>query len=157
VTLTYQHLLNKPFTGIGNQDCFKLAIDFFWDNFQIRIPNYARPSDWSSDKLDLMRILPDHCGFETITDWRLKDLRPADVLCIAVGESNPNHFAVYVGDDKIVHHRYGRFSNEETLRDFWRRQTAFILRHSQVPDLRPTYPDLDLRDFLRARNSAPTG
>ena len=157
MTLTYEHLLHKPFTGIGRQDCFKLAIDFFYDNFGIVIPNYARPADWASDQLDLMRILPEHCGFETITDWKLKDLRPADVLCIAVGEANPNHFAIYVGDDEMIHHLYGRYSNKEIFRDFWRRQTAFVLRHSEVPDLRPVYPDLNLKDFLDARNAPPQG
>lgn len=157
MTLQYEHLLHKPFTGIGRQDCFRLAIDFFADNFGIKIPNYARPSDWSSDKLDLMRMLPEHCGFDTITEWKPKDLRPADVMCVAIGESNPNHFAIFVGDDKIIHHLYGRFSSEETLRGFWFRQTAFILRHKDVPDLRPVYPDLDLRDFVNARNAAPQG
>lgn len=155
--IKYEHLLNKPFTGIGRDDCFKLAIDFFKDNFNISIPNYARPVDWQSDKLDLMRLLPAHCGFEMICEWKPKDLRPGDVACVAVGESNPNHFAVYVGDDEIIHHLYGRYSTKEIFRDFWRKQTAFILRHPDVPDLRPTYPNLDLREFLNARNAPPVG
>lgn len=153
MNLKYEHLENIPFTGIGRDDCYSLAQQFYKDNFDIILPNYARPIDWKSDQLDLLRMLPDRCGFNTITEWTLKDLRPADALCVAVGESNPNHIAIYLGDDKFIHHLYGRFSNVETYRDFWRNHTAFLLRHPDVPDLRPVYPDVDIRTLLDARNA----
>jgi len=156
VNLTYDHLLHKPFTGIGRQDCFQLAFDFYRDNFQISVPHIARPSNWSSDKLDLMRLLPEKFGFEKVFDWKPKDLRPGDILCIAIGESNPNHFAVYIGEGEMIHHLYGRFSSQETYRDFWQRHTSFVIRHPDVPDLRPHHPDVDLMEFLRARNAPPT-
>lgn len=155
MSLKYEHLLGRPFTGIGRDDCLKLFRDFYRDNFQISIRDYARPHDWSSDKLDLMRLCYEREGFDLITDWKIKDLRPADVLCVSIGEANPNHFSIYVGDNKIVHHLYGQLSREEPFRDFWRNHTGFVLRHPDVPDLRPTYPDVDLMELLRARNSPP--
>lgn len=152
--LKYEHLVGKPFIW-GTSDCLSLFRDFYQDNFGISIRNYARPSNWSSDQLDLMRLCYEREGFEMITDWKLKDIRPGDVLCMAIGESNPNHFAIYVRDDILVHHLFGRISTHEVYRDFWRNQTCFILRHPDVPDLRPVYPDVDIMSLLNARKSAP--
>lgn len=143
----------RQFTGVGKQDCLKLVIDLFLEEFDIVIPNFARPHDWRSDELDLVPMLAPVAGFKTITEWTVKDLRPGDVLCIAFGESRPNHLAVYTGEGDMVHHLIGRFSNQEVYRDIWRSRTSYILRHPDVPDLRPVYPDVHLEDYLRERNS----
>jgi hypothetical protein len=45
-------------------------------------------------------------------------------------------------------------SAAETYRDFWRNSTCFVLRHTAVPDLRPVYPNADLRNLLRDRYDA---
>jgi cell wall-associated NlpC family hydrolase len=150
MTLQYKHLEGRSFLA-GVRDCFSHGRELYWDNFQIPITNYARPHDWSADSDDLIRKLHEREGFQLVTDWKFKDLRPADVLCVAIGESNPNHFAVYVGDNTLSHHLLWRFSNSEPYRDFWRNSTAFVLRHPDVPDLRPKFPDTDLRSLLNER------
>lgn len=155
--IRYDHLVGRPFTGIGRDDCFKLFRDFYADNFNISITNYARPHDWSSDKLDLMELCHEREGFEKITDWRVKDLRPGDVFCMAIGESNPNHFAIYLGDSQVLHHLFNQRSSVEPFRDFFRGATCYLLRHRDVPDLRPVYPDVDIMSLVNARNAAPTG
>lgn len=151
--LKYEHLAGRPFVW-GMADCLALVRDFYRENFDIQIRDYARPTHWSSDQIDLMRMIYPREGFDILTDWRPKDLRPGDVLGIMLNESNPNHLAVFVGDNTIVHHLYGRMSNIEALRDFWRNQTSFVLRHPDVPDLAPVYPDVDIRSILSARNAA---
>lgn len=150
--LKYQHFAGRLFVW-GVADCLALVQDFYRENFGIPIRDYARPTHWSSDKIDLMRMIYPREGFDIITDWKPAQLRPGDVLAIMLNESNPNHLAVYVGDDTIVHHLYGRMSNVEPLRGFWRNQASFILRHPDVPDLTPVYPDVDIRSILSARNS----
>lgn len=156
MNLQYEELLDKPFIW-GAQDCLTLFRKFYKTNFGIEITNYARPHDWSSDNLDLMRLCYEREGFDMITDWKAKDLRPGDVLCISIGEQNPNHFAIYLGENEILHHVYGRRSKKEPLHGFWRNHTGFLLRHPDVPDLRPVYPDVDIASILRARNAPPTG
>lgn len=153
--LKYDHLLGKRFTGVGQQDCYAMVRDFFKENFQIELENYARPNDWNADDLNLIEMIYEKTGFEKITNWKPKDLRPGDVLVMAINERNPNHLATYVGDSEIIHHLYGRFSSKEELRDFWFNSTCFLLRHPDVPDLRPIYPDVDILDIIRARNAAP--
>lgn len=154
--LKYEHLVGVPFV-FGTHDCLSLFRAFYRENFGIEIRNYARPEDWDAEKLDLMRLCYEREGFDMITDWKTKDLRPADVLCVAIGESNPNHFAIYTGKETIVHHLYGRLSSEDPFREFWRNQTCFLLRHPDVPDLRPVYPDTDIMSLLNVRNAAPKG
>jgi cell wall-associated NlpC family hydrolase len=153
--MKYEHLVGRPFTGIGRDDCLKLMRDVYRDNFGIEISDYARPHDWSSDTLDLMRLCYRRERFEMITDWRPTDLRPGDLLCMAIGSSNANHFAVYLGDDQIIHHLYGRMSSVEVFRDFYRNSICYVLRHPDVPNLTPVYPDVDIASLLRARNNPP--
>lgn len=153
--LKYEHLLDLPFIW-GAQDCLTLFRQFYLENFGIAIRNYARPVDWSSDELDLMELCHEREGFEKITEWKIKDVRPGDILCMPIGERNPNHFAIYIGNDELIHHLSNRLSSKETFRDFWRNHTSYILRHPDVPDLRPVYPDVDIMELLNARNASPT-
>lgn len=150
MTLLYRHLEGREFV-LGYQDCLDLVIRFFWDNWQIPIRNYARPSGWSSDTLDLIQMFHEREGFELIAEWKAKDLRPGDILCCAIGETRPNHLAIYLGNNELIDHLAGRASRVEPYRDFWRRATCYLIRHPDVPDLRPTPPDGNLSEILRDR------
>lgn len=154
MNLKYEHLVGRSYLP-GERDCYGIGREFFRENFGIELTNYARPHDWSSDSHDLIRDLHEREGFQMITDWKIKDIRPADVLCLAVGESNPNLFAIYIGDNNILIHLHGRISAVEPYRDFWRNSTCFVLRHPDVPDLRPTYPDTTISELLRDRYRVP--
>lgn len=151
--LEYEDLIGKPFTGIGRDDCFATVRAFYSHNFGIEIANYARPSDWKANDLDLLRSCYVNEGFNMITDWKVQDLRPADLLAVMLGEANPNHLAIYLGEGEMLHHLYGKFSRVDPMGGYWRNHTSFILRHPDVPDLRPIYPDTDIGTILRERNS----
>lgn len=150
MTLVWEHLLDQPFRW-GERDCFSVVRAFYAENFNIKIPNYARPTNWTAGLLDLPRLCYARNGFELHSDWKTADLRPADLLLMAIGDTAANHFAVYVGDNTIIHHLFGRTSNEEPFRDFWRNSVCYMLRHPSVPDLRPVFPDTDIGSLLRAR------
>jgi cell wall-associated NlpC family hydrolase len=154
VTLRYEHLVGLPYSA--ERDCYELGRDFFRDNFGIELTPYARPHDWSADRHDLIRQLHEREGFRMLPDWTAKDIRPADVFCLAIGSSNPNHFAIYVGDNKLLHHLRGRFSSVEPYRDFYRNSTTFLLRHPDVPDLRPVLPETTIEALLRERYNPRT-
>lgn len=153
--LKYQHLVGRTFL-YGVRDCYDHLSQIYWDSFGIKLTNYARPQDWVADTANLITNLYERDGFQMITDWKDDDLRPGDVLCTAIGSSNPNHLVVYAGDNKVTHHLYGRLSCEETYRGFHRNSTCFVLRHRDVPDLRPVLPQSTLGDLLRARHQ-PAG
>lgn len=149
--MEYQHLLGRPFS-LGGYDCFALLRDFYWDNFQIRLRNYARPNDWKAKNLDIIGMSYEQEGFEKVQEWTLKTLNPGDVLCMAINSPVPNHNAVYVGENKIVHHLAGSLSRDETLRDFWRKSICYVLRHPDVPIVKEEKPSISLVEILRAKN-----
>lgn len=151
---SYEQYEGRPFVW-GSSDCQALFIDLYREQFGIEVTNYARPTNWDADKIDLIRACYDREGFEMIPreSMRPKDLRPGDVACVAIGASRANHFAVYVGDNKIVHHKANCFSSSELFRDFWKHRTSYYLRHPKVPDMRPQYPDVDIRDLIGAARS----
>lgn len=68
--LKYEHLEGLKWGGVGQQDCYALAMAFFDDNFGIKLTDYARPADWSSDDIDLINMLYENDGFEKITEWK---------------------------------------------------------------------------------------
>jgi cell wall-associated NlpC family hydrolase len=149
--IEYENLVGRQFAW-GSTDCIGLLRDFFAQNFAITIRDYARPTNWDADELDLIRTIYPLEGFDLVPRWRVKDLHPGDVLAMSLRSGNPNHFAVFVGENKIVHHRYLRMSEVEILREAYIQSTSFVLRHPQVPDMRDKYPDVTLEELLSARN-----
>lgn len=148
--MVYQDFVGRPFLW-GVRDCYEMLVDVYRESFGIELTRYARPTDWRSENNDLIRRVYNNDGFEMITDWKAKDLRPGDILCMAVGESAPNHMAIFVGDNSIVHHLWGRLSTIDLYRDYFRNTTCFVLRHPDVPDLRQALPTTDVRNLLRER------
>lgn len=136
----------------GNKDCFELVRDVYLNEFGIYIRNYARPTNWQSDVRDLILDAYEHEGFFKVANWQLSDLRPADVMAMAIGEGNPNHMAVYCGDNKFVHHLYGNLSRVSPMAGHWVHSTCFLLRHPDVPDLRPKKADVPIQELLRGRH-----
>jgi cell wall-associated NlpC family hydrolase len=72
---------------------------------------------------------------------------------VAIRASNPNHFAVYVGENKLIHHPLLQLSREEPWRDFWRMTTCYVLRHPAVPVLTSALPETTIKDLVSARYS----
>lgn len=153
--MTYDNLLGRPFE-LGKFDCFTMVRDFYKQNYDIEIKNYARPKDWDADKIDIIGTVYEREGFEKVEGWTLKNLNPGDLLCMAIGSSKANHMAIYVGENKIVHHKVNSFSTDETLRDFWRKSICYVLRHKTVPVVETEKPTLDLMELLDVRNRLQT-
>lgn len=148
--LRYDHLLGREYKA-GIVHCYSLVRDFYRDNFGICAGDYAIPADHDASELNLVELLFEREGMVKVEGWDLKSLRPGDVLCTAIRSSNPNHLVVYVGDNTVIHHMYGRTSCAEPLRDFWRMVTCYVLRHPDVPDLRPALPQTSIMELARAR------
>lgn len=149
--IQYREFLGRPFQ-LGKQDCFELVRNFYRLNYGIEIRNYARPNDWDSSVLDIIGHAHEREGFSKVQEWTLTNLRPGDVLCMAIGSSVANHYAIYVGDGKIVHHLTNSLSSEEELRPFWRRCTVYVLRHKDVEYIEPVKAEKTLLEILHEKN-----
>lgn len=144
--LKYEHLLGLPFEH-GKQDCYEIGRQFFYDNFGLVFPDYARPDHWWDNGLNLYEENFRKSGFELV-DVSVRDLRPADVFFMAVKSDVPNHAGIYLGKGYMLHHFYNRFSEKTLYKGMWKNLTTAILRHKDIPDIRQLAPKFDIRDYI---------
>lgn len=142
--IKYKHLEGRRYEW-GKHDCFSIARDFYRDNFQIEIRDYARPENFWEQDLDLWG---DHFrkeGFETV------DGRPqiADGFLIAMSDKPfATHCAIYVGANKILHHFTDQLSVAIPYKGIWFNRTVATVRHRSIkvePTIKQT---MDLMDLL---------
>lgn len=137
--LRYKHLLGRPFK-MGEYDCYRILMDVYKDNLNIQLTDYVRPTDWwLTDGLDFYKQHYPAEGFRALNDFTVSDLRPFDVLLIAIPDPRnmkkvvTNHCAIYLGDGQILHHRMGYLSCVEEYRGTLRNLTTHVIRHKDVP------------------------
>lgn len=143
--MKYQHLLGRPFEH-GRFDCYQLIRDFYRDNFGIHLTNYARPDDWWAHGFSLYQTLFSREGFEVL-EAHPNDWLPGDLFMISVRSKTPCHAGIYVGNNLMLHHFFGRFSETVLYRGGWRNRTNYMLRHRQAFDLVQTERH-DVLDYL---------
>lgn len=95
----------------GINDCFTLVTDYYKQVLGVEITEFPRLSKyWWSDFGEVFEQLRIEHGFKHV-----EDLKPHDIIIMKFNERIPNHFAVYLGDGKILHHPIGRLSLVESL------------------------------------------
>ena len=110
----------------GSVDCYALVRDYYDQELEIQLPDYERPEVWHEIGRSILLENFAEFGFEQI---KLDDLQPNDCLLMQVGSSVPNHCAVYIGGNIIMHHVDGRLSSRDVYGDFWRTTTTHALRY----------------------------
>ena len=128
--LKYDHLLGLEFDH-GHVDCYSLVRNFYWDNFGIRLTDYARPENWWDHDLNLYADNFHREGFRVL-DVHPVDWQPGDVFLMAIKSPVANHAAVLLPQGQIIHHFYGRRSIVEPYRYLWRNTTTHVRRHKDV-------------------------
>lgn len=115
----------------GVVDCYSLIRDYYKQKLGIRLSDYERPDNWWSGEctLDLYR---DNYAKEGFYEVRDRLLQPHDFLIIQVASAKPNHGAIYVGNNEILHHMMDRLSSKDIYDEYWRRRTVLHLRHEDV-------------------------
>jgi cell wall-associated NlpC family hydrolase len=54
------------------------------------------------------------------------------VVLMQVKSKVANHGAVYLGDDKLLHHLHGRLSCHDVYGGYWARHTLAVVRHRSL-------------------------
>ena len=144
--MRYDNLLGREFSH-GNHDCFGLVRDFYNQNWDLNIPNYARPTRWWDKGMNMyVDLFRDH-GFVPLTghpdEWRAGD---GVLMCIR--STVANHSGVFVEGGKILHHFVGRRSCVEDYRAMWRNATIMVVRHPKVIPPPPLVQTIDFKDLL---------
>lgn len=121
-------LVGREF-AYGSSDCYSIVRDWYRRERGIWLADVPRSSDTEDDGSSIyMPRLSSH-------GWRIVDGEPrqGDVLLMRMGAREPNHAALYLGDNLILHHLEGRLSAREPWGDDYRARTTHILRHASDP------------------------
>ncbi len=111
----------------GVSDCYTLIQDWYRINCSLYLADYDRAEEWWLRGDDLYS---QHFADEGFHEIPLAKLQPGDALLMQAASKVPNHAAVYLGDNVILHHVRGRLSGRDIFDDQWRRRVTHVLRHA---------------------------
>jgi len=123
-----------PFIGrkfsYGVLDCCTLIRDIYKRELNTDFTCFSGQDEWwlrgENRYLDNYK----EQGFIQVLDEN--DIRKYDIFLIKLVSPVPNHAAVFIGGDKIIHHVHGRLSNREIYGGYWRKHTTHHLRHKSL-------------------------
>lgn len=113
----------------GVTDCYALVRDHYRLAHGIRLPEVPRDDEWWNQGGNLYLEHFERAGFRRI---ELAELRVGDAVLMQVRSPVPNHAAVLVEPDLILHHLQSRLSRREPLGP-WLRFVTHALRHRDIP------------------------
>lgn len=117
-------LLGREFNH-GETDCLTLFRDAYMLT-GIDLPDYERQDDWWHNGQNLYLDLLPKNKFEQV-----EDVQEGDVILVCLGSTVPNHAAIYIGNQFILHHCPNRLSKRDLYDGFWLKYTHSVWRHKQ--------------------------
>lgn len=111
----------------GVLDCLTLIQDYYRREMGITLKDYPREFEWWLRGKDYYTERFEDCGFV-----RVSELQIHDVILMRVSSPVPNHGAIYLGNNRILHHVQGRLSCKEVYGGWWQKMTTGILRHGSL-------------------------
>ena len=127
----FEPLLGREFIH-GQTDCYTLFRDFYRLSGK-EFPNFERDDYWWEDGFNLYMDHMEEQGFERLTD--VKELQVGDVILIQVGSDVPNHAAIYIGDQMVLHHSPRRLSKRDLYDGYWLKHTHSLWRFKEWSQL----------------------
>lgn len=125
----------RPFIN-GITDCYSLIRDFYYNEYKIKLGDYPRDEDWFDPNYpEKLNLYADYFSNESFKEINGEPQR-GDVILMKmyVGkmmhpENLPiNHGAIYLGDDKLLHHLTGRLSSIDSASKWINRYASKIIR-----------------------------
>lgn len=120
--------VGRPYI-VGVFDCYSLVVDYYAREFGIKLNSYPRIDNWFRLGMNMFEENFKSEGFGLLLD---EEPRAGDVFLIHSGSSIPNHVAIYLGEEKILHHTHGRLSCRDIYGGYWEKHTSHHLRNNLV-------------------------
>lgn len=114
----------------GDTDCYGLIREFYKDEFNIELTNYARCDNWWNEGKNLYMDNFKKEGFYLLDDT--EESQFGDIFLIALGCSVASHGAIYVGENKILQHVQDHLSSLDRYMGVFRNCTLARIRHKLV-------------------------
>lgn len=119
-------LEGREFT-FGVLDCYALIKDAYQQMLNITLPDFERKDGFWLRGENLYVENFEKAGFRVVS--LEAGPKPMDVLLMMLKADLPNHGALYLEGDVILHHVMDRLSTKEVWGGYWRKITTHCLRH----------------------------
>lgn len=119
-----------PYVGrefvFGVVDCYSLARDWYKKEMALVLADFPRRDRFWERGENLYVEGYKSQGFRQVD---FNDLQYGDGILMQLGADLPNHGAIYLGDQQILHHVQGRLSSRDVYGGYYVKNTAMVLRH----------------------------
>jgi len=123
-------VLEPPYVGrefvFGVVDCYSLVRDWYKREWQIELHDFPRRDGFWERNENLYLDSYKTQGFRQVA---FEELQHGDAVLMQLGANLPNHAAIYLGDQQILHHVQGRLSSRDVYGGYYVKNTAMVLRH----------------------------
>jgi len=122
--------LELPYVGrefvFGVVDCYSLCRDWYKKEFGLNLTDYERRDQFwlRGENLYLDNFAKE--GFYRIP---FKEVQYGDLILMNLQSPLPNHGAIYLGDQLILHHVQGRLSSRDVYGGYYAKSTTCVVRH----------------------------
>lgn len=113
----------------GILDCYTVCKDYYREVLSIDLPDPIRQDEWWLKGENLYLENFQSIGFVKV---ELEDMRLHDGILMQLASPVPNHAAVYIGDNKILHHVANRLSSRDIYGGWFRKCTVAVIRHKSM-------------------------
>lgn len=119
-----------PYVGrefvFGLVDCYSLCRDWYQREMNLQLRDYQRRDRfWLRGE----NLYLDNFAKEGFREVSQTDLQWGDTILMQLSSPLPNHAAIYLGDQLILHHCQGRLSSRDVYGGYYWKNTALVLRH----------------------------
>lgn len=94
----------------GSVDCYTLVQDYYLHELGIALPEVEREDRWWERGVSLYVANLETAGFV-----RVDTPEKHDGVLMCIGAEVPNHAGIYLGNDMLLHHMYGKLSRKTTF------------------------------------------
>jgi proteasome lid subunit RPN8/RPN11 len=119
-----------PYVGrefsFGVVDCYALIRDWYRREWGLVLDDFDRRDRFWERGENLYVEGYKSQGFREVP---FEELQTGDGILMQLESSLPNHGAIYLGDQQILHHVQGRLSSRDVYGGYYVKNTAMVLRH----------------------------
>ena len=112
-------------------DCYGLIRDYYDRVLNIKLSRYDHDRFWWETGENMYMDNFENEGFYKVTDGTLKE---HDLIIMQIRSSVPNHGSIYLGNNLILHHMFGKLSRKDVYGGYWEEKTVAVLRHKLLGD-----------------------
>lgn len=110
----------------GVLDCYSIIRDWYALEMAIELPDFDRHDSWWERGENLYLNNFESAGFRRVD---ADTMQRGDVVLMQISSPVPNHGAVFLGDNQIIHHIQNRLSCRDVYGGMWRKNTTHVLRY----------------------------